>query len=104
MANKFLNEIVELEKKENRKINVLNKLRRWQTDDYESTGMITEDKIRRIVCSSKEEAFPNEKIIREYMLIEEKDKQYLIREFNRGYKWRRPNLKMSQVRGDLLKF
>ena len=72
-------------------------MRRWQSDDYESKGLIAEDKIRRLVCNNKDEAFPNEKIIREYMFIDENHKSFLIDEFNHSYKWRRPSLRSSQV-------
>jgi 5'-3' exonuclease len=97
MANKFLNEIIELEKKQNRKINVLNLIRNWQSSEYKSCGIISEDKIRKIVCSSIEQIFPNEKIIREYLFIEENHRKILVNEFDFNFKWRRPNLKLCQV-------
>jgi hypothetical protein len=97
MANQFLNEIIESEKQRNCKISILNLMRQWQSDDYKSNGLITEDKIRRLVCNNKDDIFPNEKIIREYMFIDEKDKSFLIHEFHNISKWRRPNLKGSQV-------
>ena len=97
MANKFLNEIIETERKENRKIDVLNLMRCWQSDDYKSSGLTNEDKIRKLVCNNKED-FPNEKIISEYLYMEESHKRILIDEYNFNFKWRRPSLKLSQVR------
>lgn len=97
MASKFFTDLIELEKRKECKIDVLNLIRKWQQNDYKGLGIASEDRIRKLVCQNKTQLFPNEDIINEFLFIDINDKNKLINDFNQGFKWRRPSLIMSQV-------
>jgi 5'-3' exonuclease len=95
---KFINELVEIDKKTNKKTNILEIMRKWKQSSYEGIGIKIEDKIRKNVLLNCPMDFPNEQIIQEYLFIDENAKRFLQSEFKANDRWLRPKLNYIQVR------
>ncbi len=91
-ACKFLNEIIELNKKAIEPIKLIQRLRNWSTNK-DKLGFNYESKIKTLAL--KKLNFPNENIINEFMVYSDKTENCLGK--NLKIKWNRPNLNKFQV-------
>lgn len=96
MACKFLAEMKEKNVK-----NILDRLRSWSSDKFKTTGASKyEEKIKKLVFTNGSK-FPNEKIIKEFLVFSKMSEVLLTEEKYLTIEWKRPNLMAIQIFNDL---